>query len=295
MMDFLRRFKICLIIVGVMLLAWFGILGLHRTIGTFKGGVRQNEECLTKERVFDKAGILTDEEEEKLRKLIAKREKQTGCDIVLVTLNESLKEYARSYEPYASYDKFTMIYADNFYDENMFGYNRAYGNGVLMLDNIYREDDGWAYSWLSTSGTAEEKYSDSMTYHLLEKSYRWSRISPYWGYKAYINQFYHDMNGMGLVNKNFSMPAIFFISLAGAVLFVILNLESKKGKKTTAPVTYVTNRKPKMNRKTDQFIRKTVSQRRIETSSGGGGHSGGGGGHHISSGGHSHGGGGHRH
>ena len=55
---------------------------------------RTNTECVTDERVFDNAGVLSDREEEKLRRLIAKREKQTGCDIVLVTLNEPLGGFA---------------------------------------------------------------------------------------------------------------------------------------------------------------------------------------------------------
>lgn len=296
MAGFFRRFKICFIITAVLLVIWGGLLGLHSLIGNVRNGARQNTECTTEERVFDYAGVLTDAEEEKLRKLIAKRERQTGCDIVLVTLNESLKEYARSYQNYVSYDKFVMVYADNFYDEHNFGYDEAHGNGVLLLDNLYREDDGWAYSWLCTTGKAEEKYSSRMIDHLLEKSYRWSKLSSYYGYKAYVNQFYHDMNGFGLVRVNFSVPVLFVVSLVGAILFVISNNGKKTGEKTTTARTYVKNGKAKMNRKEDRFINKTVVQHRIQTNSGGSGSGGGGGGgHHVSSGGVSHGGGGHRH
>lgn len=294
MAGFFRRFKICFIITGILLVILGGLLGIHSFTGNVRNGARQNTECTTEERVFDQAGVLTDAEEEKLEKLIAKRERQTGCDIVLVTLNESLKEYARSYQSYVSYDRFVMIYADNFYDEHNFGYNEVHGNGVLLLDNLYREDDGWAYSWLSTTGKVEEKYSSRMIDHLLEKSYRWSKISPYYGYKAYVNQFYHDMNGFGLVNANFSVPVIFIISLICAVLFVVFNNGTETGKKTTTAKTYVKNGKTKMNHKEDRFIRKTVTQHTIQTGSSrsGGGSSGG---HHVSSGGVSHGGGGHRH
>ncbi len=295
MRSFFRRFKVCFIIIAILLVIWFGLLGLHSLIGNVRNGDRTNTECTTEERVFDQAGVLTDKEEEKLRKLIAKRERQTGCDIVLVTLNESLEEYARSYKSYVSSDQFVMIYADNFYDEHHFGYNKVHGNGVLLLDNLYREADGFAYSWLTTTGTAEEKYTSSRINHLLEKSYRWGKIKPYYGYRAYVNQFYHDMNGFGLVNVNFSVPALFFLSLAAAVLFVVLNLGTKKGEKTTTANTYVKDKKIKMNHQTDKFMNKTVTQHRIQTGGGSGRSGGGGGGRHVSSGGVSHGGGGHRH
>lgn len=279
-------------ITGALFLIWFAVSGLHSALGSVRNGARQNTECTTEERVFDYADVLTDEEEEKLRKLIAKRERQTGCDIVLVTLNESLEEYAHSYQNYVSYDKFVMIYADNFYDEHNFGYDKVHGDGVLLLDNLYREKDGWAYSWLSTTGRAEGKYTSNRINHLLEKSYRYSKISPYYGYRAYVNQFFHDMNGFGMVSVNFSVPAILVISLAAAVLFVVCNMRFKTAAKTTTANTYVKNKKIKVKREKDQFIRKTVTQHTIRTSSGG---SGGGGGHHVSSGGVSHGGGGHRH
>lgn len=293
---FLKRFKVCLIVLGALAVIYLGITGFHSLAGMLQREERENALCTTQERVFDMADVLSDAEEEKLRKLIAKRERQTGCDIVLVTLDESLQEYAEKRKPYIAPDKYVMVYADDFYDEHMFGYDGPQGSGVLLLDNLYREKDGWAYSWLCTTGTAERKYSNAMIGHLLEKSYRWSKLSPYLGYKAYINQFYHDMNGFGAVNVNFSVPLILLISLAFAVLFVVCNLGSSTGEKTTTPRSYVKDGKTRAIRREDRFIRKNIVQHKIQTGNGGGGGYGsGGGGHHISGGGASHGGGGHRH
>lgn len=293
MRGFFRRFKVWLIILGVFAGVWLIISGLHSSMGRLRNGSRQNTECTTKERVFDQAGVLTEAEEEKLRRLIAKRERQTGCDIVLVTLNESLREYAYAQKEYITEDKYVMLYADDFYEEHRFGYDKPHGNGVLFLDNLYREDDGWAYSWLCTTGKAEGKYSSRMIDHLLEKSYRWSKVSPYYGYRAYVNQFYHDMNGFGLINVNFSVPFLLLVSFVTAVGFVVVNRGGKAGAKTTDARTYVKGGKAKINHREDQFIRKSVVQHRIQSNSGGSG--GGGGGHHVSGGGRSHGGGGHRH
>ena len=78
---------------------------------------RTNTACQTKERVFDYADVLSGEEEEKLRSLIARREKQTGCDIVLVTLNEPLEEYARAVEPGVDSSEYVRVYAERQWEE----------------------------------------------------------------------------------------------------------------------------------------------------------------------------------
>ena len=87
MKRFLKRFKICLLILGVLAAFYFILTGIHSLTGSMRNGERQNTECTTKERVFDQADVLSDEEEEKLRKLIAKREKRlmSRCGITLMS------------------------------------------------------------------------------------------------------------------------------------------------------------------------------------------------------------------
>ena len=98
MRDYLKFFRWIFVIIGVLIVVLLGIEGLHKAIASIGYYERINTECTTTQRVFDHADVLTDKEEQKLEELIAKREKQTRCDIVLVTLNESLKEYAREIE-----------------------------------------------------------------------------------------------------------------------------------------------------------------------------------------------------
>ena len=84
--------------------------------------------------------------------------------------------------------------------------------------------------------------------------------------------------------------------LVVALIYALVNLHQTKAKDTTATNQYVNGKKPKINDTRDQYLRKNVVTRRIETSSSGGSshHSGGHGGSHHSSSGVSHGGGGHR-
>ncbi len=86
MREYFRYFKWVFIVLAaltVVLGIVKGVQGFAAMTGTHE---RTNTECATTQRVFDSADVLSDKEEKKLEELIARREKQTGCDIVLVTL-----------------------------------------------------------------------------------------------------------------------------------------------------------------------------------------------------------------
>ena len=290
MKRYLQYFKVLFIIIGVV--AVFAVIAA--VISSSKAttvAARANTECDTEERVFDYGDKLTDEQEADLRLLIAQKEQETGCDIVLVTLNESLKEYAESYkdsigevEPY----QYTMVYADNFYDEHKFGYNKPGGNGVVILDNWFREEDGSVYSWMSTSGSAKEKYTTDMIEELFDISLESVVSDPYGAYVLVINNFADTMTGKSSLYGLLNPGVAFILALICAVIFILVNLSGNKGKKTTDAATYVAGGKPNMNRSEDRFLHKVVTTRKIPKNTGGSGSGG-----HISAGGASHGGGGH--
>lgn len=286
MREYFRYFKWMYIMLGAAALLLGLLYAGHWGISRMFRYERTNQSCTTKERVFDYGDVLTDREEDKLRRLIAKREQQTGCDIVLVTLQESLREYARQIEPYVSYDEFVRVYAEQFYEENRFGFDQANGDGILLVDNWYREDDGRIYTWLCTTGRVKDKYSDAAVNHILDNVYRYVERDPYRAYKTYINDFYHDMLGIQVFHIYVPSGFPWIIGLVTAVIFMICNSRSKRGSKTTTAVTYVAGREPRFRVREDRFLRKSVVTRRIQTNSGHGGGS-------RSGGGGSHGGGGH--
>ena len=290
MREYFRYFKWLYIIFAAVLLL-FGLLTAgHAITAGIASYKRTNTECTTTERVFDYGDVLTDQEENKLRKLIAKREKQTGCDIVLVTLKESLKDYARAIEPNVRYSEFVRVYAEEFYEDNYFGYNKANGDGVILVDNWYREDDGKIYTWFCTTGKVKDAYSDADIDHILDNVYVYVESNPYRAYKTYVNDFYHDMMGINVVHINVPRFIPWLAGIIASVIFIACNWRAKRGAKTTTATTYVNGMEPRFRVREDRFLRKSVTQHKIESSSGGGGgggHSGGGGG------GGSHGGGGH--
>lgn len=291
MKEYLRYFSIPFALIGIL-----AVVTLVTVLA--KGGAdvdavaSGNTQRTTTERVFDYADKLTDEEEDTLREKIAKAEQKTKCDIVLVTLNESLVEYAAQYEDIigpVDTSECVMVYADNFYDEHMFGYNEAYGDGVLFLDNWYREADGGVYSWMSTSGRAEDTYSSAMIDELLTDSLEYVEDNPYIAYSTMVDYFVIDMTGGSIADGILNPLYIFIAAVVIALIFLLVNWSSKKGERTTTDRTYVVGGSPAFRRREDRFLYKNVTKRKVESSS-----SSGGGGHHSSAGGHSHGGGGHR-
>lgn len=292
--KYFKHFKYLFIALGF-ILAIYLVLLLIRNLNSSQNAERMNTETTTQERVFDYADKLTNQEEEKLRTLIAKRQKQTGCDIVLVTLDESLKEYAKGYEAslgYLEVNEYVCVYADNFYDEHKFGFDKAYGDGVVYVDNWGQEEDGYRYTWLSTSGKAQEKYTDARINNLIDKVIDQTNENPYQAYETYINQVYDDMTGKISFHYDMPMIVMLVLTLIVTATYSSVQLAGNKNLKTTKADSYIATDHLQFDKKEDAFLNKMVTSRRIPrntTSSSGGG------GGHMSAGGHSHGGGGGRH
>jgi len=252
------------------------------------------------ERVYDYADVLTGEEEEQLRRQIAAAERRLAIDIVLVTISRSVEGGdARVQYGYRSenWEQNMQDLADDFWDGNHYGYNKGFeGDGVLLLHNWYQGQNG---EHLSTSGKVERAFGDYEIDRVLDAVDAWYDTDPYRAYKAYVDRVC-DLMEAG--NADFQIPwaVVFVLPVFIAGFYAVANLNQKKAGNTTPVNAYVAGGKPVLNGRADDFIRKRVVTRKIETNSGGssrggGSHGGGGGGHHHSSSGASHGGGSRRH
>lgn len=285
--QYLKYFRIWFIITGV-----FVALGLVFGVSSlFSGEEEENPErqntSAPQERVYDFADVLTDAEEEKLREYIARKEPLIQADIVIVTIKEDVESGSYGWE------SAMMNYADDFYDQKLYGYDAVNGNGVLLLDNWY---DGQAGSWLSTCGNVYYRFGDYEINRVLDAVYYGLDDGAYEAYLDYIDTVYYLMADEGqMESASLSLGMILGLPFIVALIYALVNLRQSKAKVTTQANTYVEGGRPVMRVSRDDFIRKHVVTRRIETNSGShsGGRSGGGGGHR-SSGGVSHGGGGRR-
>ena len=280
MKKYIKHFSVLLILFAIVLVLFIVALvkkgPSNETQGTYE---RTNTDCLTDERVFDYADVLSDDEENSLRDLIAEKEDVIGCDIVLVTISDP--DYAG--------DNAMMNYADDFYDNYQYGYDAPWGDGALYLDNFLGV--GNSYSWFSTSGRVEDTYSTPMINHLIDGVCDRVNDDPYAAYVYYINSLSATMSGED-VSMYEAIPwyAIWGVAAVVTIIYVLVCINHNVGKKTTSANTYVAGGVAQFPDRRDVFISKHTTHRTIQSSS-----SSGGGGHHVSSGGHSHGGGGGRH
>lgn len=277
--QYFHYFRIWFIIIGVLAVV-FVVTGVLQAVGPQK--VRANREA-PKERVYDYAEVLTDKEEEKLRDYIAIQEEKYHIDIVLVTIKENV-------ESSGNWNTVMMNRADDFWDNNKYGYNKSFeGDGILLLDNSYQGQKG---CWLSTSGKVYEWFSDSDIAKVRDAVNALADDNPYEAYKAYVD----TTCSLMVTAKDLQINGltVFILPLLIAGIYLIVHMQQKPAKDTTTATAYVSGGRPVMRASSDDFIRKNVVSRRIETNSGGGGSSSGRGGSHVSSSGARHGGGGGR-
>ena len=250
---------------------------------------RNNSEAPA-QRVYDFADVLSDSEEKSLAKLIAECEEKCRCDLILVTINQEVGASD------AEWDHGMVNIADDFYDQNAFGFDQPHGDGALLLDNWYHagQSDSQAGAWLSTSGKLEYAIGaseESEVFRALDEGFEESTAEGYAKALRKIAKIGRDDS----VKEPIHIPwAIVFVATTViALIYAGVNMSQAPGADTTTATTYVPGGKPNLKVQRDDFLRKTVSKVKIETdssrSSGGGSY-----GHHSSSGGYSHGGGGHR-
>lgn len=284
--QYLRYFRIWFIVIGILLAVAVGV----RVVRSMRSDNSRGNNRAPKERVYDEADVLTDREEEKLREYIARVEKEVHADFVIRTISQPVEgSEALSYGClYTDYEKNMQDIADTFWDENKFGYNKGWeGDGSVLLYNHYPGQNGAA---ISTSGKIEDRLSNREL-DLIQDAIYADRSSPYKMCVAYIDGVckYATSENSVKFDSTYYLGAV-LIPLIVAGVFAASHLSGNKARKTVAANAYVVGGKPVMRGQSDDFVRKHVTQRKIETSSSGGSRSSGGGGHHVSRGGASHGG-----
>ena len=301
--QFISVFMVPIIIVVVLGAGWLYFAKFKPAVSGYYESTN-TQRVYGDKRVFDYGDQLTDAEESDLEAYIHAAERKTTCDIVIVTLDESLKnyapEYAARYDMTITPDKYVMVYADKFWEDNKFGYDAPLkldgttdsGDGVILVDNVYREPETRKiYTWMGTQGKAESKYSVSMIDEAQDVFYEYVEDDYYKACTKFVDQVEMDMSIEPI--KLTGSKITIFVALIYGLIYLLANLGSKEGKNTVTNTSYLIEGSQAFTVNRDTFLRKNVTKRYnppSETRSGGGG---GGGGHHISGGGGSHGGGGH--
>lgn len=252
-------------------------------------------------RVYDYADLLTSTEEEKLNKRAIAVEDNIKTELYILTTNDTG-------------GKSSMEYADDFGDNGAFGYECEYGSYIIMLINMQERE-----VWISTSGVAEDYFSEYRIERLLDDIFEYMPDRDYYNacmtflksaekfmlagapgkndeykFPDYTGNEQFTDNGRSKFVTLF-LPCFLISAVIGAVVVCVM-VSGNKSKMTVGSRTYMSGNGVNVIAREDIFTHTTTVKHRINTDNGGshssGGSHSGGGGHHVSSGGHSHGGGG---
>lgn len=213
------------------------------------------------EKIYDFADLLTDSEEQKLYDEINKYIEASRYDLAIVTIDENPKYSA-------------MVYADDFFDYNDFGIGTNRDGTLILIDMDTRK------IWISTSGAAIDKYSDSRIDSVIDA-----------GYNELTSANYYDclVNMVKKLESYHRMP-YFVITLISAIICLVVSMilynKTRSVIKKHNTVTYINTDNTNII-KNDMFVTTHTSRVLRQSSSSSGGSS-----THRSSSGRSHGGGG---
>lgn len=224
-------------------------------------------------RLVDNAALLSDDEETMLLARLDAVSEQYRMDVVIVTTN-------------STNGKSPMAYADDFYDDNGYGFGAAY-DGVLLL--ISMEDRDW---WISTCGAAIDAFDGATIDRIGEKML--DDLSVGWyadAFETFVDEceYYIDgaINGFPF-NFGFHLVVALVIGLIAALIVTgIMRAQLRSVRRQAAASDYTKQNSMKITGANELFLYRNVTCVRKSSSSGGSGT------HHSSSG-RSHGGGGGR-
>ncbi|WP_026908027.1 TPM domain-containing protein [Paucisalibacillus globulus] len=228
----------------------------------------------SKQRVYDYANLLTDDEIAKLENLALKHGKEHEMDFIIVTTPDAD-------------GKSTKKYVQDFYDDMAFGFDKPHGNTVLLGMDM---NERYVYIAGFYKG---EKYIDDQRIDLIV-----DKITPnlsnenyYDAFVQYIETGSEYMGYMPGINpESFLLKTWFHLLLAIGVAGVIVgSMAYNSGGKVTVNERTYTGNFQVVGRKDTYLTTNVTKRRRPQNNSSGGGGGGG-----TTSGGHSHSGGGGR-
>ncbi|MBQ2882056.1 MAG: TPM domain-containing protein [Clostridia bacterium] len=194
-------------------------------------------------RLNDSADLLTSSEETEILDLLDNVSTETSFDLVIVTTNDTEGKSVRDY-------------ADDYYDYNGYG-----ESGILFLVDMGNRE--W---WISTSGEAINKFSDSTLDYIGEEA------SWYLGNGDYVNAFktfislseeYIYMDGDA--EEPYNPISTLIVSLIAGFIIALIYVSVLKSKLTTVgaqqnAANYTVNNSLQIAATSDNFLYRRVSR-----------------------------------
>lgn len=220
-----------------------------------------SEAATSKQRIFDDANILSSSEKEHLEGFAKKYSDKRKVDFIVITMHG---------------DEDITTYMGDFYDEQGLGYDQARGDVALIALNMKTRDVQLAgFGHVEDTLPDERFYTirEKVTAHLSSGHYE-KAFEDFIRLSARYMQFKEGVDPANPFYNPYVQFAVALIIGIGIVLGLSLN---RKTRITATAATYYDAKQSKVNRKEDQYLRKTVTKKYSpkEKNSGGGGGGGG--------------------
>lgn len=222
--------------------------------------------------IYDKAELLTQEEYDELNRMANEYGAKRETDIIILTTNNM--------------ENIDVVdITEDFYDEMGLGYDKAFGNAVILTLDMNNRDVYLAGFYKAEKYLDDgrlDKIRNKITPDLSSGDYKL-------GFKKYIKTSYKYMGFEPGVNPDNILFNIWFqlgaaIAIGGIVVGIMAYRSG--GRVTVNRRTYEDANSSGIVDRQDRYIRTTVTKTKIPKNNGGGGSGGGGGG--VTRGGHSH-------
>ncbi|WP_438434929.1 TPM domain-containing protein [Gorillibacterium sp. sgz500922] len=226
-----------------------------------------------KQLVYDEAGLLSGEEVNEINELANRLGAKRNTDILIVTsANAENRDVVKLTE--------------DFYDTNAPGYDKRFGNTVMLVMDMRNRD-----VYVAGFGKGETYVDDNRATRIREKITPDLTAGNYAeAFRTYVKTSYKYLGirpGVNPDNPLFSLWVQLIASLAIGGIVVGVMAYRSGGRVTVSGRTYENSGESGVLDHQDRYIRTTVTRTKIQRNNGGGGGSGGGGGG-VSAGGHSH-------
>ena len=123
-------------------------------------------------KVYDDAGLFTEDQIENLQRKCVETAQEKEVDIIVVTADDEMG------------DKDWTSYADDFYDEHGFGYEKEQGTGILLLIDMKNRQ-----ICISTCEEAITYFTDARIDNMLDEIYEYLKDGEYYeGSMIFVDQ-----------------------------------------------------------------------------------------------------------
>lgn len=226
-----------------------------------------------KQRIFDDAGLLTNEETRLLEEIAHESSVNRETDFIILTTED------------ADGKKPTKYMQDK-YDDMGFGYDKKHGNTAILIISMLERDvelDGFYKAETYLDDDRLDMIRHKITPDLSNESY----FSAFETFIKTGDKYMGYRPGVNPENILFKWWFQIIMSLGIASIALGSMIYNSGGRVTTNARTYRDSNRSRILKKRDRYLRKTVTKRRKpKPSKSRGGRGGGGGG--MTSGGHSH-------